>query len=369
MEKALKLGMSILLVVLLLLPLTQQYLSFSTVKPLSGDIAEVQRPDFTWDSCIKGAYQQQRDEYWKANFGFQPFFIRLNNQVHYSIYNEIKAKNVIEGKNGYLYEANYIRALLGIDFIGNDLVKETTQDLQQLRTFLNANGSELLILLAPGKGSFYPEFIPEEYQKIAKQKTNYEAYLKALASTDIPTLDFKAWFEELKTEVNYPLFPQAGIHWSKYGEYRAADSLLRYINANQLAQVGKTKLKGIHLSNENKDGDYDIGEGMNLLWSLSTFPMAYPDYHFVGDDKADRVLVISDSYYWGLFNRGMSKNCFGNGSFWFYNDGIYPESFESEIRTHDVDYKKELLKNKLVIIVSTDANLYRFPFGVTECFK
>lgn len=369
MEKALKLSMSILLVVLLLLPLTQQYLSFSKVKPLSGDIAKVERPDFSWDAWMKGEYQNQRDVYWKANFGFQPFFIRLNNQIHYSIYDEIKAKNVIEGKDGYLYEANYIRAYYGTDYVGDEILHETTQELKALRSFLKANGSELLIILAPGKGSYYPNYFPENCANIRKAKTNYEAYQKELKSAEIPVLDFKAWFEALRTEVKHPLFPKAGIHWSKYGEYRAADSLLSYIKANDLARVGGIAYKGLQYSSVNKDGDYDIGEGMNLLCSLKTFPMAYPNYSFVNAPDNERVLVISDSYYWGLFNRGMSRDCFGNGQFWFYNEGIFPESYEKDTRTRDLDYKKALLENKLVIIISTDANLGRFPFGVTMCLE
>lgn len=369
MEKALKFCMSVLLIGLLLIPLVQQYLKPVEVKPLSGDVVSANRPDFSWDKWMSGEYQHQRDEYWKSHFGFQPFFIRLNNQIHYSIYDEIKAKSVIEGKEGYLYEGNYIRSYFGKDYVGDEILHETTQELKDLRSFLHANGSELLILLAPGKGSFYPKYFPKNCAKIKKEKTNYEGYKNALAETEIPLLDFKSWFEQLRHEVKHPLFPKGGIHWSKYGEYRAADSLLRYIEANELAQVGSIEFKGIQYSAANKDGDYDIGEGMNLLFPLSTFPMAYPDYEFIDKVKNDRVLVISDSYYWGLFNKGLSRKCFGNGQFWFYNEGVYPESFEKDTRTRDLDYKKALLANKLVIIICTDANLSRFPFGVTKCLE
>lgn len=369
MEKALKTGMSILLVALMLIPLAQQYLKPLEVKPLSGDIVNVPRPDFTWNAWMKGEYQQQRDIYWKAKFGFQPFFIRLNNQIHYTLYGEIKAKNVIEGQDGYLYEGNYIEAYFGTDYVGEKILAETTAELKELRTFLNTNGSELLIIVAPGKGSFYPEHFPKNWQSIEKSQTNYAAYKRELESAEIPLLDFKAWFEQLRHEVKHPLFPKAGIHWSKYGEYRAADSLLRFIKSNNLANVGSINFKGIQYADENRDGDYDIAEGMNLLCPLATFPMAYPNYSFVGDENNDRVLVIADSYYWGLFNKDLSRKCFGNGQFWFYNEGIFPESFTKDTRTRDLDYKKALLENKLVIIICTDANLSRFPFGVTKCLE
>ena len=104
----------------------------------------------------------------------------------------------------------------------------------------------------------------------------------------------------MKGKSKYPLFPKCGIHWSKYGEYLAADSLIKFIRQYQLANVGGVEFEKVEMSATNNDGDYDIGEGMNLLFSLDTYPMAYPVYQFdsLNCEKNDRVLVISDSYYW-----------------------------------------------------------------------
>ena len=359
--------LSIFLTGALFIPMLQQITGRLTIRPLHGDIVIVERPALNWNNWIKGSYQQQADEYLKANYGCQPFFIRLNNQIQYSLFNKIKAKNVIEGKEGYLYEENYIKAYFGTDFIGDDSVSIRINNLIRLRDTLQKSGTELLIILAPGKGSFFPEYFPDNWKNVKKDRTNHEAYKTQLSKSNLHFIDMKTWIDGMKDTSRYPLFPKCGIHWSKYGEYLAADSLIKYINHNHLAKVGGMRLDKIEISEKNKDGDYDIGEGMNLLCDLNTYPMAYPKYDFdtISKEKNDRILMISDSYYWELFNKGMSDKSFGRGQFWFYNIQIYPDSYDHQLLTTDLDnYVTELSRNKLVILMSTDANLYRFPFNV-----
>lgn len=351
------------------LPMFQHWLNFADVRPLVGDIQKVETPKLTKDSWFDASFQANTDEFLKQNYGFQPLFIRTNNQMLFSLFREIKANNVILGKEDYLYEGNYIKAYFGEDYIGQDSISRITGNLLRLRDSLRVSGSDLLIILAPGKGSYFPEYFPASYNSSQRGTTNHTVLSKQLQEKEIHTLDFKRWFETLKGKSKYPLYGKGGIHWSKYGEYLAADSLLKYIRTNQLASVGSIDFRGVHKQTQNKDGDYDIGEGMNLLFELDTYPMGYPDYNFVppASGNVDRTVVISDSYYWQLFNKGMSDKCFGGGQFWYYNEAVFPDSYEKSLFTADFeDYLKELRKNKLVILISTDANLFKFPFGVTN---
>lgn len=368
-KRRLKISLSVSIMLLMSFPLLQQWLNIIEVKPLHGDIQQVKTPTLTKDSWFDASFQSDADVFLKQNYGFQPFFIRTNNQILFSLFREIKANNVILGKEDYLYEGNYIKAYFGDDFVGKDSISIITNDLLRLRDSLRVSGSDLLIILAPGKGSYFPEYFPSEYDHSQKGITNFEILLKQLEEKEIHTLDFKSWFEEMKGKSAYPLYGKGGIHWSKYGEYLAADSMLKYISSNTLARIGSISYNGTQKQKHNKDGDYDIGDGMNLLFDLDTYPMGYPNYNFVAplSGESDRVVVISDSYYWQLFNKGMSDKCFGGGQFWYYNEAVFPDSYQNPLSAADFeDYLEELRKNKLVILISTDANLFKFPFGVTK---
>lgn len=360
---------SLLVVIILVgmsIPTLQTIFPFLDEKPLNGAVVLNEKPEASLSSWFDGSYQEQTEAYLKDHFGFRPYFVRLHNQINYSLFGEIAAKSVVRGKDGYLFEENYLKAYYGMDHVGDEVIEQETTKLKQVQDSLAKKGISLLVVLAPGKGSFYPEYFPEEWKGLEKRATNYDSYKRTFKEKGVHFIDLKAWFSKMKHKSPYPLYPKAGIHWSKYGEYLAADSLLRYLNMNMGLNCGSIELGSIETSAENRDGDYDIGEGANLLFQLPTYPMAYPNYSFITKGETDRVLVVSDSYYWGLFNKGISLHCFGNGQFWFYNEGIYPDSYEKPITVKDISVVNEVNKNKAVILMTTDANLFRFPYGFVD---
>jgi len=171
----------------------------------------------------------------------------------------------------------------------------------------------------------------------------------------------------MKACTPYPLYPKGGIHWSKYGEILAADSMIHKIEEISHLDLPDLVIEGFEKSSINKDGDYDIGEGMNLLFNTPTYEMAYPKFHIEHMEKnKHKVLFVADSYYWGMFNNGFSRDLFGQSQFWFYNNEIYPDSYEKRALVENIDIQKEVEKNDCIVLMSTDANLYKFAFGFID---
>src|SRR5690554_7723719 len=107
------------------------------------------------------------------------------------------------------------------------------------------------------------------------------------------------------------------------------------------------------------DTDEDIEKAMNLLFRIKNHEMAYPAYQFSEKSAATspRVLTIADSFYWGLFNIGVSRDAFDDGQFWYYNQEIYPDSFEAPKNVEDINIIEEVEKNDVVMILATEGNL------------
>src|SRR5690606_19074770 len=78
------------------------------------------------------------------------------------------------------------------------------------------------------------------------------------------------------------------------------------------------------------------------------------------------VLVISDSYYWGMFNLGISENAFRDSHFWYYNYEVYPDSYKSPLIASAVNLKDEIRKRDVIIIMATEANLSKFGWGFID---
>ena len=357
----------------LCLPLLQKKLTLFELKPLSGAIEAPVAPGFGWMDWMDGKYQSLKENQIKESIGFYPLLIRLYNQQQYFLYNDTHAQGVIVGKEDYLYERAYIEAYLGMDYLGEDIIQDKVRKLRRISDTLKTKNIELVVLLAPGKGTFYSNYFPDKYNSAPIKRNNYESYRDAFHSTGIHLLDFQNWFLSMKGRTPYPLFSKGGIHWSYYGEVLSGDSLIKYMQ--QLLpnyQIPSLEITKVISDGEIRERDNDIREGLNLLLNnFSEFNLAYPSFDLVvrtqdkNKEKAN-VLVVSDSFYWGLFNWGMSRDVFNNSDFWYYNEMIYPESYEQETRVQDIDMKARVESNQAVLLICTDGNLHKFAFGFID---
>ncbi len=332
---------------------------------LKGVVNEPVNITFDKHEWITAEYQQKKEEYLNSTFGLRNWCVRFNNQIAYSFFNKAKANGVIVGKENYLYEASYIESYSGKNYVGEDSIRNTVNKLKFISDTLSKLGKQLIIVFAPGKASFYPEYIPDAYLPFKKQ-TNYSTFSEVSNTMKLNVIDFNKWFIENKTKSKYPLYPKYGIHWSIYGTVLAADSLVKNISNLRNITLPKIKITEINMG-KPVDSDYDIADGMNLLFENSSFDMAYPKITLdtTNVKTKPKVLVISDSFYWGLYNLGIS-NCFQNDHFWYYNKQVFPESGTKELLTDHLNIGDEINKHDVIVIISTEATLNKIGWGFIE---
>ncbi len=354
------------LLLVLFLPMLQNVLHLlEKTYPLKGDVQLAGDMDFEKHKWFNAEYQEQKEKYVNDNFGFRSLFVRLNNQIAYSLFHKPKAKGVIIGKENYLYEESYINAYTGKDYLGDDSIQHTINRLTFINDTLKKLNKHLVIVFAAGKASFYPEFIPDKYLPIL-EKTNYKSLSSGCNKAQLNVIDFNKWFVENKKTSPYPLYPQQGVHWSTYGTALAADSLIKKIETLQHIHAPHLLFKGVTMQQAH-DVDYDIADGMNLLFKIKGFDVAYPNMLTIDatNKVKPKVLVISDSFYWGMYNLGIA-NCFQGDHFWYYNKQVYPESFTKETFAEDQDLKTTIDSHDVIVIMATEATLRKISWGFIE---
>lgn len=360
-KKILLLGALLFLVA----PWIQNNLNVINVTPLSGAITTPAKPEFTFKKWFTAEYQEAAEKWLNQTFGFRNLFIRINNQIAFSLFKKAKANGVIVGKENYLFEENYIKAYYGTDFVGADSINNRMYRLARISDTLLKLNKNLILVFAAGKGSFYPEFFPEKYHTTRKT-TNYEAHLQKALELGINHIDFNKYFVDQKRISKYPLYPQYGIHWSYYGMGLAADSIIHFIEHLRGIDMPDLYWDTIEMSQPRMD-DYDIADGMNIKFRLKSFQMAYPRYLFEPAEGKTRpsVLVVSDSYYWGMYNFGIS-NVFSTSHFWFYNKQVYPESFKTPVDAAQENPADVVNQHDVFVIMATEATLPGLGWGFIE---
>ncbi len=358
----------ILLITLLVLPAIQQYTGFIPEKPLKGAIVTPQRPELSVKSWFNDSFQEKYDDYLEQGIGFRPTLIRVNNQIAFSLFDTALANSVIIGKKNYLYELNYIKAYEGTDFVGNVQIGDQVNKAKFLQDKLESMGKHFLIIFAPGKASFFPEYIPDKYRQPKRGITNYETYITDCSAKGVRYIDFNRWFVSMKDTSRYPLYSRTGIHWSLYGVALAVDSLVKYMEQTANIDMVDFGWDGIELSDDPRDTDNDISEGMNLLFPIRTGKLAYPNIRFNDSPAKKRpdVLVIGDSYYWNIMGSGISARLFDDNNFWFYNQEAHNPQWSAPKQVSSLNIREEIEKQDFVILISTEANLFKFPFGFLD---
>jgi len=363
-----KVQLFFILLLLMLVPSCEQKLNLFEIKKLDGSFVSAELPKFSIDNWLSGSFQQKMTAWQNENFGFRNIFVRLRNQLGFLLYKKSYANCVVVGKDDYLLDQTYIDAYNGKDFVGESEIEKRIRNFELLAAHLKQENKHLIIALAPGKASFYHEYIPDK-DLINIKKTNHSVFLEKLKTSNLNYIDFKSWFDTLKPKHLYNLFPKNGIHWSTYGAFIAADSLTKKISSVLGYKIPSPILEKIEWRENLFDVDQDVGLGMNLLFGPRNDVMPYPIYTFgkIEETRKPNVLMVGDSYCWTFPLGDLKDNCFQSFNYSYYNQELH-ELGKTAIPMANIDIKQLVEKSDLIILLSTDANLDEFDWHFTENF-
>jgi len=368
MQRRVKQFLFLVLMLLLLLPNVQQHLNWPKMKNLKGAISKPKLPQWSWKNLWTGSFQDSLNTYVENNIGYRPDLVRLHNQLQYTLFDTVNAQAVVVGKDGYLFEMNYIKALYGIDFVGEEKIIADVEKTIFVDQWLRKNGKALLVVLAPGKASFFPEFVPDKYRPDTIKPTNHDRYYELLSNSGVAVIGGNQWFAAMKDTSRYALFPKCGIHWSYYGLGLVFDSVFTRMEHLLGRKFVDFEMNDIVVTDKLRSPDRDLWDGMNLIQKPDDYPMPYPKYVFNNPikDSMPSVVTVADSYYWQWFGGGYTLRSFRNDQFWYYNaQALTPDNTKARDRKH-LDLFTEVSRTDLFMILQTDANMNRYGFGLID---
>jgi hypothetical protein len=352
----------ILVLVVLFIPLLLMKYPVIREKNLFGHFTVRNMPKLTnisREGWFSAQYQEEITAGFNENIGLRKTLIRINNQFDYSLFRTIHAEGFIAGKNGYMYEEDYIKEYTGKYFIGKTALDKKLEKLYDVQQLLKKQGIDLILVFEPGKATFYPEYIPTRYQVKKRTLSNYDYSRTKLKALGMNYLDLSSWFLSLKDTSKYDLFPRFGMHWSIYGMTLAVDTLSRYISAVHGARLPGFYIKETEIAAEPRSTDNDIEEMTNLLFPLPSGTYAYPVNVF-GPDTINRdlnVLVVGDSYYRSIKDN-FSQFLFKTDTFWYYNSKVYPHIHTDLVYVDHSDLLRKLQQYNVILLMVSEINLH-----------
>jgi len=339
---------------LLLFPSFQREFQIIRSKKLNGYFEQTANPGFTLQGWMKGDFQEQYMKNREDSVGFRSDFVRLFNQVDYTLFSVPHAERVIIGKNNMLFTWNYIMAWLGKGLKGERYIDEKVRELKFLQEDLWVRKKILLLVIfPPEKPYFYPENLPDRYVHQERVMGNYQCYVEKCRKYGVNTIDVNHWFTLLKDTSRYLLFPLNGAHWSDYGAFIAADSTIHYIENKRNKKLPHLVIDNLEQTDIPQNFENDISRTMNLIWDIKDPILAHLHYHIDYDtvNPKPTALFVGDSFYWGWDYQGLTDSIFCNKQFWYYDKEIYPADPAGIKTTIDVDLVQEVEKQDVIIIM------------------
>jgi len=350
---------SIFILTVISIPGIYHISGLKVLNPLKGAYKEATLPSFKLSSFNNLEFQENFEKYIEDHIGLRPQIVKLTNQLNYSLFNELNPQGVIVGKENYLFEVPYLITKAGKDYLGLDSLKRIGADLKWLHQELEKENIHLLVVLAPDKVTFMPEYLPEKFQNRKEaDSTNYKIFAQLLKEDSIQHIDFNPLFLSWKDTATYPLYPKYGTHWSSYGWYLAADTILKKLGALSSEKLNSILVEEIEISSKLRDTDYDIGESLNLLCKLPSDPMAYPKLKFENNYSKPDVLVIGDSYYVNIATSDIPEGVFNKHDFLYYNKRVYNNPDKK------VNLPEDFKNYNFVIVEATTANIRLLNYGL-----
>jgi len=362
----------ILLLILLVTPLLAGRFHFLKEWDLRGDIRNTPKPLFSWRSWWNGTYQDSMNDHLNDSVAGRTWLVRINNQIDYSLFGKLHAREVIMEKNHCLYEQAYIDAYHGRDFKGDDEVRQRLTKLKFIQDTLDRLGTKLILVYAPSKARFYPEYIPDNLRSAVPPGNYYDAFLRIGDSLHIRQVNLNGWFAAIKDKYRGKqlLMSKQGIHWTVFGAMIGTDSLQRFMEKELHIDMPDVswKINEHSYTTDARDADNDLFKGLNILFPVTSEKFCYPEISVKDDStkQKPKAIYIADSFFWVVLFNKIIQQTHSDWQFWYYFHEVWGSNVKDGAMVREMDWPAIMAKNDCVVILYTEQNLRALGSGFIE---
>lgn len=333
---------------------------------LSGVVQDRPEPSVSFGNWLNHTLQGHLDEQFSKAYGGRALFVRLGNQLYYSLFNKsyMQDQSIIIGKHDQLYEIWYIEDYCKIRRpMRAELVAARARQIRELQVELQNRGVPLVVLITPNKASIYPEDIPEGFCGSPKAASrDYDNFMSEFATQSVRYVDGRAITLAAKAAGAVPLFCRGGTHWNGLGAYYTARQLTERIAELTGRSVGPLSLQRLTVDHDPRESDRDLAALLNLALP----PYDYPAPHVMVEKRSSseqlaKAVVVGGSFNWTLLDLLNKAKVFGEIDFYYYYKlalETFPVRTTKPVDRSAIDWQKDVLGAQVLILEINESNFH-----------
>ncbi|MBI2465071.1 hypothetical protein HYV64_02910 [Candidatus Shapirobacteria bacterium] len=264
-------------------------------------------------------YTLAYEKYFNDNYGLRDLFIRLKNQIDYSLFGV--SDEVLLGKDNWLFYKSVVEREEILLEQQSDVDFQNIQDkILALNKYFQDRGILLVMMPVPMKNSVYPEYYinPTTRRPTVTKFDKFMTYLKS--HPKINTIDVPEILSKNKNQ--YQLFYKTDFHWNDTAAYLISQETIKSINkwtnnstpwmyqlntrvdtnfvggqTNYLATLTSPKEDAVHVANSPKGSVPDPATPKPFLYYFKS-PVT-------NQKLLPKTLFIGNSYFLNFLNTGI----------------------------------------------------------------
>ena len=271
------------------------------------------RPELTLDSY--NTFSDEYESYYNDNLQFRNSLIMLNTSVDYFVFSKSTNSRVIVGKDDWLFygdanDGDPVSCYQGTNLLSEDELQALAQNCVNIKEYLNSQGKEFIIFIAPNKERIYFDKMPKKYGNPADMYRALQVVTYLRENTDVRVVYPYDELMEAKNTLNENIYYRTDTHWNWLGGYVGACSLMKElgiempnISSDEISIVQRDNISGdlagmLNLNKllRNKDSEFSVKgynehNVQNVEWDFYNAIV----YHAEGADPR-KIYINRDSF-------------------------------------------------------------------------
>lgn len=307
----------VIVAILLLLPSLQMILGVIPRTGLHGVAIPSKYPELGKKSFLSDNYQKRMTDYLMKGSTLWPWMVKINNQLFYSIFNQISAHqngSIICANDGTFFQPMYLTAFNREKPFNESKLGGIPADVKRLQDIFKAKGIPLVVLVSPNRIALEPHLVPESrIDPTRLERVNsYDvlpARFKTLGVNYVDMYDYflkqsKPGFIDMKGEnAKLPVFLPTASHWNEVGSCLAVNEVVKKINSVKNSNYPQLACDDYEIINPPPDADLDLLEIGNLLFPERVIipgPVVKKPISIDNNVKKPKILLVGTSFLFAI---------------------------------------------------------------------
>lgn len=215
--------------IVLLTPMVDWIWDIDPASNLNENRQLIERPQLPHSLKSALKFRSKFQKYFNDNFGFRKTLLIGNYLFKYVLLGVSPSNDVVAGKNGWLFYAGNaeIEDCRHITRFSQEQLHRWSVNYNLKKKWLEQQGIQYLLVIAPNKSSVYPEYLPNALKSVRDVSALDEFITYMQKNSEVDVIDLRESL--ISAKAGEAVYFKTDTHWNNYGAFVAYLEIMKAV--------------------------------------------------------------------------------------------------------------------------------------------